>query len=154
MSLDMKAMAQGKRGVQGKIEAESIRPIRNRVLVHNMHFGEQTTKGGIIIRNDDGETRGIYPRWGQVYAKGPENKDPYEVGHWILVEHGRWTRGLNIHINGDKEPTTIRMVEAESIIGWNEEAPSNDLRIGEEMDLSGDKARPEDFTNAHGQMNQ
>ena len=150
----MKAMAQGKRGVQGKIEAESIRPIRNRVLVHNMHFGEQTTKGGIIIRNDDGETRGIYPRWGQVYAKGPENKDPYEVGHWILVEHGRWTRGLNIHINGDKEPTTIRMVEAESIIGWNEEAPSNDLRIGEEMDLSGDKARPEDFTNAHGQMNQ
>jgi hypothetical protein len=46
------------------------------------------------------------------------------------------------------------MVETESIIGWSEEAPSNDLRIGEEMDLSGDKARPEDFTNAHGQMNQ
>jgi co-chaperonin GroES (HSP10) len=154
MSLDMKAMAQGKRGVQGKIEAESIRPIRNRVLVHNMYFGEQKTASGLILRSDDGETRGIYPRWGQVYAKGPENKDPYEVGHWILVEHGRWTRGLNIHINGDKEPTTIRMVEAESIIGWNEEAPSNDLRIGEEMDLSGDKARPEDFTNAHGQMNQ
>ena len=57
-----------------------------------------------------------------------------------------------IHLAG--EPVTIRMVETESIIGWSEEAPSNDLRIGEEMDLSGDKARPEDFTNAHGQMNQ
>ena len=75
MSIDYQAMAQGRKGIQGKIEAESIRPIRNRVLVHNMHFGEQTTKGGIIIRSDDGETRGIYPRWGQVYAKGPENKD-------------------------------------------------------------------------------
>ena len=152
MSIDYQAMAQGRKGIQGKIEAESIRPIRNRVLVHNMHFGEQTTKGGIIIRSDDGETRGIYQRWGQVYAKGPENKDPYEEGHWILIEHGRWTRGLELHLAG--EPVTIRMVEAESIIGWNEEAPSNDLRIGEEMDLSGDKARPEDFTNAHGQMNQ
>ena len=63
MSIDYQAMAQGRKGIQGKIEAESIRPIRNRVLVHNIHFGEQTTKGGIIIRSDDGETRGIYPRW-------------------------------------------------------------------------------------------
>ena len=40
MSIDYQAMAQGRKGIQGKIEAESIRPIRNRVLVHNMHFCE------------------------------------------------------------------------------------------------------------------
>ena len=43
MAMDYKAMAEGKKGVQGTITADSIRPIRNRVLVHNMHFGEQTT---------------------------------------------------------------------------------------------------------------
>ena len=51
MAMDYEAMAAGKKGVQGTITADSIRPIRNRVLVHNMHFGEQTTKGGIIIRS-------------------------------------------------------------------------------------------------------
>ena len=143
MAMDYEAMAAGKKGVQGTITADTIRPIKNRVLVHNMHFGEQTTKGGIIIRSDDGETRGIYPRWGQVHSKGPDNKDPYEVGDWILVEHGRWTRGLEITLAG--EPITIRMVEAESVIGGNDQAPDNDLRIGEEIDLHTDKARPEDF---------
>ena len=143
MSFDYEAMAAGKKGVQGTIIADSIRPIKNRVLVTNMHFGEQTTKGGIIIRSDDGESRGIYPRWGQVHSKGPDNNDPYEVGDWVLVEHGRWTRGLEITLAG--EPMTIRMVEAESVLGWNDQAPDNDLRIGEEIDFHSDKARPEDF---------
>ena len=69
----------------------SLKPIQNRVLVSHMHFGEQKTAGGLIIRSDDGETRGIYPRWGKVYAKGPTNDDAYEIGDWVLVEHGRWT---------------------------------------------------------------
>ena len=51
-----------------------LRPIQNRVLVTDMHFGEQKTKSGLIISSDDGETRGIYPRWGKVYAKGPTKK--------------------------------------------------------------------------------
>ena len=143
MAMEYEAMAAGKKGVKSKITADTIRPIRNRVLVQNMHFGEQTTKGGIIIRSDDGETRGIYPRWGQVHSKGPENNDPYEVGDWVLVEHGRWTRGLEITLAG--EPITIRMVEAESVLGWNDQAPDNDLRGGEEIDFHSDKARPEDF---------
>jgi hypothetical protein len=45
------------------------------------------------------------------------------------------------------------MVEAESILGWAEEKP-NDLRLGEEIDVNGDQARPEDFVNARGQMTQ
>ena len=43
------------------------------------------------------------------------------VGDWVLVEHGRWTRGLEITLSG--EPITIRMVEAESILGWDDQAP-------------------------------
>jgi len=107
----------------------NLRPVGNRVLVSDMYFGEQKTKSGLILRDDDGQTRGIYPRWGKVHAIGPDNKDDYQVGHWVLVEHGRWTRGVDMDIDG--EEVTLRMVEAESIIGYSENKP-NDVYIGSE----------------------
>lgn len=106
-----------------------LTPIRNRVIVSDMHFGEQKTKSGLIISNDDGTTRGIYPRWGRVHAKGPENQEEYKVGDWILIEHGRWTRGVKI--NEGSGEIELRMVEAESIIMWNSEKPE-DVQIGAE----------------------
>jgi co-chaperonin GroES (HSP10) len=78
----------------------NIRPIKNRVLVTDMHFGEQTTSGGIILGDDDGKAHGIYPRWAKVYDKGPSNVDEYNVGDWIMVEHGRWTRGITVDSDG------------------------------------------------------
>ena len=59
------------------VQAEDIIPIRDHVLVCDMNFQAETTKGGIILTNDDGRGAGIRPRWGKVYAKGPENKDDY-----------------------------------------------------------------------------
>lgn len=106
------------------------RAVGNRVLVTDMYFGEQTTKGGIIITNDDATTRGIYPRWCRVYSKGPDNKDDYNVGDWILVEHGRWTRGMKIETEKDGE-IEIRMVEAESILMYSDEKPEG-VQIGAE----------------------
>ena len=100
----------------------NVRAVGNRVLVTDMYFGEQTTAGGIIIANDDGKTRGIYPRWGKVYAKGPENKDDYTVGDWILIEHGRWTRAMKVKSN-EGEEIELRMVEAESILAVSDERP-------------------------------
>lgn len=99
-------------------------PLRDRVIVHNMHFGEQRSSGGIVILGDDGKDRGIYPRWGQVFAKGPENKEEFQVGDWILVEHGRWTRGIS-YDNGDIEPTVIRMVDNNCILMWAKEKPTD-----------------------------
>jgi co-chaperonin GroES (HSP10) len=104
--------------IKGKLS-----PVGNRVIVENMYFGEQKTKAGLIITNDDGNVRGIYPRWGQVYAKGPRNTDPYEVGDWILIEHGRWTRSVNLDDgNGEKD---LRMIETESILGWSKTKPED-----------------------------
>ena len=106
-----------------------LRPIGNRVIVSDMYFGEQTTKSGLILRSDDGETRGIYPRWGRVHSLGPDNKDGYQVGEWVLVEHGRWTRGIKIDEgNGEIE---LRMVEAESILAYSDEKPDG-IQIGAE----------------------
>jgi co-chaperonin GroES (HSP10) len=107
-----------------------VKAIGNRVLVTDMHFGEQTTASGLIIANDDGKTRGIYPRWGKVYDKGPENNDPYDIGQWILVEHGRWTRTIKVKTtNGDE--IEVRMVEAESILAMSETKPDS-VQIGTE----------------------
>lgn len=105
-------------------EITTVRPIHDCVIVHNMYFGDQTSSGGIIILNDDGKDRGIYPRWGQVYAKGPENKEEYNVGDWVLIEHGRWTRGVEIYESNDQK-TTIRMIDKECVLMWTSEKPSD-----------------------------
>ena len=117
-------MATNLNAIKGKPRA-----VGKRVLVTDMHFGEQTTKSGLIISNDDGKTRGIYPRWGKVYDKGPKNKDPYNVGEWVLVEHGRWTRSVKVDVDG--EEVELRMVEEDSILGYSEEKPES-LQMGAE----------------------
>jgi len=108
-----------------------VRPIHADVLVCNIHFGEMKTAGGLIIQTDDGKANGVKPRWAKVYAKGPENNDPYEVGDWILIEHGRWTRKIKIE-NELGENIEIQKVEVESILAWQNEQPSDIAYIGQE----------------------
>jgi co-chaperonin GroES (HSP10) len=120
-------------------------PVGNRVFVTDMHFGEQTTASGLIVSSDDGKTRGIYPRWAKVHSKGPKNKDPYEVGDWILIEHGRWTRSF--FVETDTGELELRMAESESILGWSDSKPEG-LQIGAEYENgAGIDIKPEDFVN-------
>lgn len=121
----------------------TLTPIKDSVIVSDMFFGEQRTKGGLIIKDDDGTTRGIYPRWGRVHRKGPNNKEEYQPGDWILVEHGRWTRAFEVDEgDGVKE---LRMVETSSIIGWSKTKP-DDVVFGKEYENgAGVDIRPEDF---------
>jgi co-chaperonin GroES (HSP10) len=122
-----------------------LTPIKDHVIVTDMFFGEQKTKSGVIIKDDDGTTRGIYPRWGRVHAKGPENNEDYQVGDWVLVEHGRWTRAFDVDDGtGSKE---LRMIETTSIVGWSKEKP-NDVIFGKEYENgAGVDIRPENFIN-------
>jgi len=122
-----------------------LTPVSNRVIVSDMYFGEQTTKSGLIISSDDGNVRGIYPRWGKVYAKGPKNDDPYDVGDWILIEHGRWTR--SVLMENDGEELELRMVEAESVLAWSDEQPETGLQFGKDEvgNFSPDQVKAEDF---------
>jgi co-chaperonin GroES (HSP10) len=125
----------------------NLRAIGKRVLVTDMHFGEQVTRGGIIIAGDDGKQRGIYPRWARVYSKGPENNDPYEKNQWVLIEHGRWTRGMKVDTDDEGE-ITIHMVDDECILAMADEKP-NDHQIGDETANGGSvDINPQDFINA------
>jgi len=106
-----------------------LRAIGDRVLVTDMYFGEQKTASGLIINNDDGTTRGIYPRWGKVYDKGPRNKDDYNIGDWILIEHGRWTRSMALET--DEGELEVRMVDADCVLAYSNEKPAG-VQIGAE----------------------
>lgn len=96
-----------------KIQKEQFKAIKDHVIVHDMVFDERITTGGIVLLNDNGKGHGIRSRWGKVYAVGHEQKD-VEVGQWVLIAHGRWTRGLDIEDENGK--TTVRKIDPKDIL--------------------------------------
>jgi len=112
-----------------KIKKEELKPIGKHIVVTDMHFDERISNGGIILINDDMKSSGIRPRWAQVYALGPDFKDDeIEVGKWICVSHGRWTRG--IEIEDEEGPKTLRRVDENDILLISDE-PVNDYTMGD-----------------------
>jgi len=105
---------------------KDIQAIKDHVIVTDMSFGSRTRSSGIIMLGDDGKTDGIRPRWAQVYRVGPEQRD-VSVGQWIMVEHGRWTRGIPIEIDGKE--IIVRRVDPACIIGVQDEPPETDDTI-------------------------
>jgi co-chaperonin GroES (HSP10) len=125
-----------------RLKLNDLKPIKDHVLVTDLYFGEQKTKGGLIIRDDNGTARGVYPRWARVYAKGPKNKDEYNVNDYILIEHGRWSRKIDCDINGQE--ITLHRVDTDCILAVSDEKPDG-FQIGAEFDTSPDEHKPEDF---------
>ena len=108
--------------IKGKIV-----PIKDHILATDMNFGEMKTKAGILLRSDDGKSEGIKPRWCKVWSVGPEQKE-IKIGDWILVEHGRWTRGVKVIIEDGSE-IEFRRIDSAGIIGVSDEAPT-DVQLG------------------------
>lgn len=102
---------------------KSLRALHDHVIVEDMDFSGRQLSSGIILMNDDGTTAGIRPRWGQIYAIGPE-QEHVRVGQWICVAHGRWTRGLEIE--DDQGIRTIRRIDPNDILLVSDEKPSDD----------------------------
>lgn len=73
----------------------TIKPCKGKVFVELLESGQRKSKGGIILRDDNGKDHGIRPRWAKVYAVG-EDVDDLFIGDWVLLEHGRWTFGMDI----------------------------------------------------------
>lgn len=120
-------------------------PLRDNVLITDMDFGEQRTATGIYIPSDDGKNEGIKPRWGRVWAVGPEQKD-VKVGEWIYVEHGRWTRGVTVE-EVDGNEIIIRRVDTNAILLHADEKP-NDASFGSySTPTHGSVHTPSDFIN-------
>ncbi len=105
-----------------KIRKEQLKPLNDAVIVSEMNFEERLSDGGIILVKDNGKSSGIRPRWGKVYAVGPDQHD-VKVGTWICVEHGRWTRGLEIEDENGKQ--TVRRVDPKDIMMESDELPKD-----------------------------
>lgn len=104
-------------------KAASVHAVKDHVLVKGMEFAERITTSGIIIPSDNGKSSGIKPRWAEVLAVGPKQKD-VKVGEWVLVDHGRWTRGISIVVAG--EAIELRRVDVNDILCVDDEYHSND----------------------------
>jgi co-chaperonin GroES (HSP10) len=105
-----------------KISRDQLKPLNDSVIVSDMVFDERISTGGIILVNDNGKSTGIRPRWGRVYAVGPDQHD-IRVGTWICVEHGRWTRGIDIEDETGKQ--TLRRVDPKDIMMESDELPND-----------------------------
>ena len=117
---DLQAKGFGSHGGKEYTVDYDITPLKKRVLVSDMHFGETKTKGGIILTDDDGSESGIHPRWGKVYAIGDQQED-VKVGEWVMVSHGRWSRGFKIKKKGVE--LEVRMIDENDILLVSEDEP-------------------------------
>lgn len=105
-----------------QLRREQLKPLNDSVIVGEMTFDERFTKSGIVLLNDNGKSTGIRPRWGQVYAVGPDQQD-VKVGEWVCVAHGRWTRGLDIEDETGKQ--TLRRVDPKDILLTADQRPDD-----------------------------
>lgn len=110
-----------------QIPRDKIKALHDNVIVSDMEFDTRITQAGLILPNDNGTTLGIRPRWGRVYAVGNEQQD-VRVGDWILVAHGRWTRGIDIEDGSGPTKRTIRKIDPADIllVADGDERPKDD----------------------------
>ena len=117
---DLQAKGFGSDGGKQYTVDNDITPLKKRVLVSDMHFGERTTKGGIIMMDDDGSADGIHPRWAKVYAVGNQQED-VKVGQWLMISHGRWSRAFKVAKDGVE--LEVRMIDQNDILLVSDDEP-------------------------------
>ena len=122
---DLQAKGFGSHGGKQYTVDHDITPLKTRVLVSHMHFGETKSKGGIILVDDDGTQSGIHPRWAKIYAVGNEQKD-VTVGQWILVAHGRWSRAFKVKKSGTE--LEVRMIDENDILLVSDDEPEQNRK--------------------------
>lgn len=109
-------------------KVKKLTPLKDTVLVSQMKFEERKSAGGIVLLDDDGKSSGIRPRWAKVYAIGPDQHD-VEVGQYVLIAHGRWTKGITIN-SVTEGNQTIRKVDNNDILLVSDE-PIDDETISD-----------------------
>jgi co-chaperonin GroES (HSP10) len=106
-----------------QIQQHQIHPIRDAIICTDMEFQERFTSSGILLPSDNGTSMGVRPRWGRVYAVGPEQTD-VAPGQWVCVAHGRWTRGVDIE--NAQGRLTIRKIDPKDILLVSDEQQIDD----------------------------
>lgn len=109
---------------------ENIHALGNNVLISDMYFGEQLSRSGLILLEDNGKSRGIYPRWAKVSIIGPEQTE-IKVDDWILVAHGRWSRGFEVIDPETNIQTTLRKIDVKDVLMIGPDKPADATSISD-----------------------
>jgi len=131
---DLQSKGFGSHGGKQYTVDHDITPLKKRVLVSKMHFGETKSKGGIILIDDDGSQAGIHPRWAEVYAIGKDQED-VKVGQWVMVSHGRWSRALKV--KKDNVELEVRMIDEDDILLVSEKEPEQNRKQAGYVNMGG-----------------
>lgn len=95
-----------------------VKALPGKVLVSDLERGARIVRG-IIVPDDNGKSEGIRPRWGKVFSVGDGVHD-ISVGQWILIENGRWTRGLK-----------VKQDDGSDLLVWGVEWPKSVLLVSD-----------------------
>ena len=114
---------------------------KGRVVIHNLERGEARSSAGIYLGNDDGTLSGIKPRWAQIYSVG-DDITAIQPGNWVLVQHGRWTRGV------ETEDGILYMVDyPDGVLAYSTAAEKPDINFLPQAEkIQAHQYRPEDFS--------
>jgi co-chaperonin GroES (HSP10) len=104
-----------------------VRALHDHVIVSDLQIGERVTQGGIVLLDDNAKSQGIRPRWAKVYVVGPKQQD-IEADQWVLIEHGRWSRGFKL-IDSDGIERMIHRADVEAILAVSDQPPQFDDTI-------------------------
>lgn len=129
-------------GYKFRNKINKLHPLRDHIIVTEMNFKGRKLSSGVILLGDDGTSNGIRPRWCKVYAVGAEQKE-ISVGQWVLVEHGRWTRGVEVEIDGVE--LTLRRIDTEAMMMVSDEEPTDMDIVSAAVD--GEKKSRVDYAN-------
>jgi Chaperonin 10 Kd subunit len=110
---------------------KGVTALHDHVIVTDMNFEGRKLASGILLLGDDGKTDGIRPRWARVYTVGPQQKD-VKPGQWVLIEHGRWTRGFNVEIDGVE--MILRRADPNALLFVSDEEPNGIDTISSAVD--------------------
>jgi co-chaperonin GroES (HSP10) len=112
-------------------KVEKLSFMHDNVIVSEMKFEQRITAGGIVLLDDDKKSSGIRPRWAKIYGLGPDVIDPdLQIGKYILISHGRWTRGITVETPEGK--VTLRKVDVNDILLISDE-PMEDETLSDKV---------------------
>jgi co-chaperonin GroES (HSP10) len=102
-----------------------VKALNDKLLASEIERGEERSRGGIVLLDDNATEKGIRPRWMQVYSKGDDVTEEIQEGDWIYVEHGRWTRGMTVRTNENTE-LTLWGIDIDSVLLVSDEKPDSE----------------------------
>lgn len=96
----------------------NVKALPNKILAEMIDRpGLYRKQGQLLIKDADGDTSGIRPRWFRVYSVG-EGVDWVKEGQYLFVAHGRWSNGINV-----TDDLRLHLLDNEECLGVQDENP-------------------------------